>query len=65
MLQLTVIVDCLSESEMKFLVQLSTLLLFSSSLEASEHYDDGICESQLKYLDAALDRRESWALSSK
>lgn len=55
--------ECLSE--MKLFVQLLTFMLLATSLEASQHYDDNACESQLDFLDAALDKREFWALRSK
>lgn len=50
---------------MNGIVQLLTVVSLATSLHGSQHYDDIMCESQLYVLDAALDRRESWALSSK
>lgn len=50
---------------MNCFVQILALVSLATSLEGSPHYDDIVCESQLYSLDAALEKRELWALNSK
>ncbi|KAJ6633818.1 Nose resistant to fluoxetine protein 6, partial [Pseudolycoriella hygida] len=48
--------------EMNFLIQLLAFLSLLSSLQGTQLFDDIMCDNQLYTLDAALEKRESWAL---